>query len=255
MHRARTLSPVFLAAALAAAPAAAQSIGGVIRDDVTGGPIPAATVLLLDSAGITAASTSSDEAGRFDLAIPGAGAFTLRVEHIGYGPAGTSVFRVEGDPRLEVELRLTTRAVVLPPVVVRTAARSMRLAESGFYDRQHMAMGRFITGEELALRGPLTLTDYLRSEPSVHHLWVSDENRWAVIFRGAARMSLTSTTPCFPLVVLDATRINGEVDLDALVHPTDLAGVELYPSGNGAPPQYVGLGAPCGIILLWTRTG
>ena len=249
----RPLVPLALIALAAARGAAAQEVRGVVLDEDTGAPVSAALVLLVDSAGSAVASDETDAAGVFRIPIRDPGAYSVRAEHLGYTAATSLGFEVEGDPLVEVEFQLSTRAIELPPVHVRIDGRSAHLIRAGFYERQGLAMGRFISGDEIRERDPFVLTDLLRMEPSVQHLWDPANSRWTVIFRGAARMSFSTTTPCYPLVVLDGTRLSGSVALDDLAHPADVAAIELYPSGNGAPPQFSGLGAPCGIIVLWTR--
>ena len=131
---------------------------------------------------------------------------------------------------------------------------SAHLEGVGYYLRQDVGFGRFITEQDIEEFRPLLITDIFRIEPSVQHLFIPGENRWAVIFRGAARMRFIPNTPCFPRLVLDGNRLDS-YDMDNLVHPDDVAGIELYPSGHGAPVRYAGLGAPCGIIIIWTKRG
>lgn len=237
---------------LAAHPAAGQAVGGSVVDDATSEPLAAVRVLLLDSAGAEVRSAESDRSGRFDLSLDTAGTFSLRAERLGYATAASQAFRIEGDAVLEVEFRLTTRPIALPPVTVQTTARSAHLQGVGFYLRQDAALGRFFTADDIEDFRPLLVTDILRIEPSVQHLFIPGENRWAVIFRGAARMRFVPNTPCFPRLVLDGNRMSS-YDMDNLVHPDDIAGMELYPSGHGAPVRYAGMDAPCGIIIIWTK--
>lgn len=242
-------------AAGAAAPAAAgaQTVTGRVLDRATSEPLTAVEVALLDSAGARLRAVETDAQGRFELPIADPGSYTVRAERLGWARATSQPFTIEGDPILEIEFQLAAAAIRLPPVAVRTRARSARLAEVGFYERRDMGIGRYLDAEEIAARGTLiTVTDLLRLEPSVQHLWDGASSRFVVIFRGGARRSFSTTMPCFPLLVLDGTRTDSRY-MDDLVHPLDIAAMELYPSGNGAPVRYAGLGAPCGIIVIWTK--
>ena len=67
--------------------------------------------------------------------------------------------------------------------------------------------------------------------------------------------------PCFVTVYVDGIRVyesnamtSAEEPPDAYhVANRDLAGVEFYPDGGVAPPEYNKTGSGCGILLLWTR--
>jgi hypothetical protein len=69
--------------ALAATPAAAQGVRGVIvtRDTVA---VPGAVVALIDSLGSVGATVLSDEFGRFDVRAPRRGEWRVRVEAVGF---------------------------------------------------------------------------------------------------------------------------------------------------------------------------
>jgi hypothetical protein len=56
------------------------------------------------------------------------------------------------------------------------------------------------------------------------------------------------------MVVLDGQRVPG-AELDEVVHPTDIAAIEFYPSNAGVPAQYLERqNRLCGLVLVWTRT-
>ncbi len=58
---------------------------------------------------------------------------------------------------------------------------------------------------------------------------------------------------CKPLLWLDGVRLPG-AELDELIHPSEVAALEVYPSWAGIPAQYFDRSATCGTILLWTRS-
>jgi len=44
-------------------------------------------------------------------------------------------------------------------------------------------------------------------------------------------------------------------ELDEVIHPTDIAAIEFYPSSAGVPAQYLERqNRLCGLVLVWTRT-
>ena len=46
-----------------------------------------------------------------------------------------------------------------------------------------------------------------------------------------------------------------EMDIDAMVNPLDVAGLEYYPSGNRIPHRFSLLNGSCGLIAVWTKRG
>src|SRR5438132_4544 len=59
---------------------------------------------------------------------------------------------------------------------------------------------------------------------------------------------------CQPTVWVDGQRIPG-AELDDVIQPNDIGGIEFYPSSSGIPPQYLDpSNRLCGLILVWTRS-
>ena len=62
---------------------------------------------------------------------------------------------------------------------------------------------------------------------------------------------------CYPFVVLDGQVIHrgGEfpANIDRIIDPESVAGVEIFPSAIGVPIQFAGVDASCGVIMFWTR--
>ena len=56
-----------------------------------------------------------------------------------------------------------------------------------------------------------------------------------------------------PMVWLDGARVPG-AELDEVIRPDDIAGMEVYASTAGVPAQFLDrTNRGCGTILLWTR--
>jgi hypothetical protein len=53
-------------------------------------------------------------------------------------------------------------------------------------------------------------------------------------------------------VYLDRIRLPGR-DLDFIVSPTTVSGIEIYPRGAGASAGYQLLNGTCGVVLVWTK--
>ena len=80
-----------------------------------------------------------------------------------------------------------------------------------------------------------------------------------IVLRGGRQAGFSSGRyqRCFPRVVLDGLVVSQGGDepamLDHLIDPGAVAGVEVFPTSSGVPPQYGGLGSSCGLIVIWTR--
>ncbi len=63
---------------------------------------------------------------------------------------------------------------------------------------------------------------------------------------------------CFPAVYLDGIMIGngrGPAEINDILNPMVVAGIEVYRRTGGMPPQYWGTGSSCGVVLIWLRRG
>jgi hypothetical protein len=88
----RSAALFVLCVAVAATPARAQMVRGVIRDSVSREPLPGAVVTLSDSSGAKYARTISSETGAYVVARLG-GASVLHIQRIGFRPRSLSIPR------------------------------------------------------------------------------------------------------------------------------------------------------------------
>jgi hypothetical protein len=58
-------------------------------------------------------------------------------------------------------------------------------------------------------------------------------------------------------VYIDGVQLPAEPNIDNIVMPKELAGIEIYSGPATIPLQYksTSAGGFCGVILLWTRIG
>jgi hypothetical protein len=257
--------------------ASAGATTGVLLD-AAGQPLAGATVRL-DS--LPPATT--DVRGRFRLPIAAAGEHRVAISHAATGsrevrvplPAEAVVMelRAGGPGALAASVQ---RTVVLSPLAVRGESRSVGLAASGFYERQRMGIGHFVTGQRLHRIPGGRLTEVLRQVPGVRMAQVRDGGRGAVgPMRGggggigAAKVFAFSTRgittiravgPCWMDVYLDGALVAGKsLEASFSMSTDDLAlgeldAVEVY-QGAEIPPMYRNSGSACGVILIWTRRG
>ena len=215
---------------------------GLVR--TTGGtPLIEANVLVLGLEDGT--RTGSD--GTFALDSLPSGTHTVEVRAIGHARHRQFVDLRPGRA-VEVEVRLAQVAVVLPEVEVKAATR---LSE---FDRRRTSLagtGHFMTEEDIVRRNPLRTEELFRTVPG-----------FAVEPSGGFNYRVVSTRGtgpggrCSPDVYVDGVKavIDPQLGGGFPVIPTQIYGIESYPSGLGAPAEYQGQGG-CGGVLIWTQRG
>jgi hypothetical protein len=238
-----------LAAALviAAAPLSAQKVTGTVVD-AGRKPIPEATVSLQTEEGRMLATAVTDTAGVFDMRAPRFGRFYLHAERIGYESVRSAV-DVNLAEQVDLLVVLDIAAVTLEPLTV-TARSPFDMGRLGEYyermaDNQRLGIGRFMTRDQIDLRGALEMVELLREFPRVTAL--QDNRGQHIVFqdvRGA----------CTPAVFIDGALANRQdrAFLDELVRPYELEGIEIYQGVARLPGRYHDA-TGCGVILLWTR--
>jgi hypothetical protein len=243
---ARVLAATTLAA-LAVGPARGQDTGaprgrtlaGVVTD-TSRTPIPSVEIGLLLGREIVR-TTRTDSAGRFQLTDLPRGKTSIVARRLGFQPRVYTVQIREGAARAFLPVVLDPMPAELDKVIVlaRVAASRGRLRE--FYERKSSSAGwgRFIEREEIERRHPMWMSDMLRMIPGVH------------VFPGhGARNVVRMRGGCAPTLWLDGTPLR-DTEIDDVVFPADVAGVEVYHS-VGMPVQFMSYGG-CGAIVVWTR--
>ena len=118
-----TRASLALGALLVAAPLSAQIVRGRIVDQSTGGALPGAHVILVDSAGRDGVSVLTTDDGRFAIRAPDAGRYALRVQRIGYGSTRSDAFAVGADETIEQQIAAPSVSVRLDAITVTERAR------------------------------------------------------------------------------------------------------------------------------------
>lgn len=247
---------------LLADPAPAQVlVTGVLVDDRSGAPIPAARITLAGSRGAWRGETLTDSLGEFRFADVHPGAYGLRARRVGYRDTGGSL-RLAADSAVELEVRMAPASVALDPVtVVARSARRVSPVLQGYYQRLARGHGRFVTRGEIETRKPARVTDLLGTLPNI----ASSPGRGGV---GGARLSHGSSgNRCTMVFFIDAMLISqpamaagvrgGPSDqaIDDYVHPGDIEGIEIYRGPSDTPAEFVTRGVSCGTVVIWTRRG
>ena len=197
----------------------------------------------------------------FDELTPGQ--HVLECSMIGYAPRADTV-RVTPGRVTNVRVSLSVGPVALEPIEVSVERREVKLQEVDFYRRRAMGFGKYIDRQEIERRGPQDVTDLLTGMPGVE-IYPDPFNsleKYVVLRSGRLPFPTTGQygepgyDRCFPTVYIDGIRtIDGGSEparLDSFLNTMSIAGIEVYTSEAGLPPQY-GRGTFCGVILVWTR--
>ena len=100
--------------------------------------------------------------------------------------------------------------------------------------------GQFLTGEEIRDLHPRFTSDVFRRVAGAS-------------VRGARFGSTIRLRGCRPKLWIDRVPVR-DVELDEVVTPAEIAGLEIYASSAGMPAEYMDREPrPCGVILVWTR--
>jgi hypothetical protein len=121
---------VAVAAALAAAPAAAQRVEGRLVD-AAGAPVTAAFVSLRDAQGRPVDRALTREGGVFALQAPAAGTYRVRAERIGFAATVSDALALAAGETRPLRLVATGEGVTLAPVVARGRSRCEALPQAG----------------------------------------------------------------------------------------------------------------------------
>jgi hypothetical protein len=240
---------LLVCALFAAAPARAQVLYGRVLDARDGWPIDAAAVAAVDSGGVVVASMFSRPNGRYELRLPRAGSFRIRVERLGYTPGLSPAVSVAVGDSMGVDLSLRAAAVALDSVEVE-ARRIPNFRDARartFYQRMDRGRGRYISPERVQeLNRPFT-SDLLRTIPGV--AFSRGLNSSGLRFGNGSRS-------CTPLVYIDGERFRPYPGwrLDSHVRAADVWAIEVYRYAEDIPPELPReMDTRCGAVVIWTR--
>ncbi len=241
MHRHDTL---FLLGSLALMPLASlgaqakdsYSINGIVRDE--GGTPLSETELSLSRGGQKLQVFRTGENGRFNFTELRAGQLVLNVRRMGYKTISMNVEVGPASGATPVALQLEEIASDLPSILVEGSKGHL----TEFYEHKASNnFAKFFERKDIEKRNPIYLSELLRAVAGAS-LYASERTGNRVLLRD-----------CKPMVWVDGMRAPG-AELDELARPMDVAGLEVYPSAAGLPPQYQDRSnRMCGAIVVWTR--
>ena len=222
------------------------ALRGVVRDGA-GRPLRDAMVGVLGTQ--RSVRTGGDGTFRID-GVP-AGTRTIEARSIGWQPLTFSMDFKTNSAR-DTMVSLGRHAQSLQPVKVLGRGASASADANGFEARRKQHFGKFITAEDLARHPAFDLIDVLAGIPGVHIEYGT---------KGFPTPYVHGTGGgfCVPNFFLDNMPFMVDADfpfadLNAMVQPETIKGVEVYSSATMIPPQYDrSSSTQCGSVVIWTR--
>lgn len=182
--------------------------------------------------------------GRFTLGELPTGSYLLESRAIGYQPSRRIV---SFEPNTETVVATPLeRLITLDTIKVR-ALRNRLLGKdmSGFEERRQRGLGRFLDPEDIEKRMSGRTSDFFRAVAGVRLVTSSTGDRIAM--RGNV------SGYCTPIVFVDRVKqYMFDGDIDAIVSPTKVRAIEVYPGFIMTPPEFQVPFDQCGSIVIWT---
>lgn len=249
-----SLGAALIGLACLAGPAAAQSLEGRVLDARTGQPVGSATVDVRNPATEMVTAVVSDGSGAFRIPLAAAGRYQLTVRHVGFD-AATIELRVPPAGPVHLEVLLESRAILMDSVTVTADPLTSFLEDVGFGRRSGGGQGVFITRRDIEESRANRTSELLHGKVGIRFLRAGSGGG------GDARFTRSAYQDCPPQLLLNGARVRGgnsghgrlDATLDALVVPSQIAGIEIYTGPAEIPLEYGGTGAACGVILIWLR--
>jgi carboxypeptidase family protein/carboxypeptidase-like protein/TonB-dependent receptor-like protein len=186
----------------------------------------------------------TNDRGEFTLRNAPSGSQVLLARHLGFG-AETVPVDLSSREAKQVTIRLPKYVAVIEPVVV-TARRIANLDKVGFTSRQKSGAGYFLDPDRIQKMHPQRLTDILRNVPGLRVNY-TPQGEVVSSTRGVGRGCMQYYVDGMPWTSIEPG------DVNMFVNGNEVAGAEIYQSGN-TPAQYSRGMQDCTTIVLWTKT-
>ncbi|MEO6331973.1 MAG: carboxypeptidase regulatory-like domain-containing protein [Gemmatimonadaceae bacterium] len=236
----------------------AQVLRGTVMDTTFAGPVDGARVAAFSTAGVRIADAVTRTNGEFTFHLPAGGNYRLHASRLGYATTITEPIRVDSGseasvviPMVRLPLPLDTVTVLARPLPA-TQQQVPHLVDAGFYRRERMGFGYFLTRADIDKRAAPEFKDLLTGIPGVRVYCSGSACR--VTMPGSTTMFIGKS--CSPSVVLDGALLSrggagaSGGGFDAL-SPFNLEAVEIYSHSTGVPVQW--RTSACGAIVAWSR--
>ena len=225
------------------------NIFGRVLDTRSGNPLTGARVALREAD----RDAVTNERGVFIMRDIASGPDVLTIEMLGYAEQ-EQVIQVLGGRAQEVEVRMSTRPIELPPMLVEVQPRSWFSDRAGLEDRALSGNGVIFMRDDLEDLQPRLLGDVMRHVPGAQVRTRGNiySGSWSVQLRGAANMV---NEVCNPVIWLDGIKLGNDPLMFAQITGPELDAVEVYRGAAEVPGEFSGGDARCGVVIVWTRRG
>jgi hypothetical protein len=163
---------------------------------------------------------------------------------------------------VEVELRISAATVAIDPLTVTARVappRRRSLQVAGFYERERAGLGEFLRREDIERLSNMNIVQVIDRMPGTSI--IGNGAKQVIVFERASTVGTLSRSQrgvrpdmCLPKLFLDGVNMSYVDGLNGVATPQQIEAVEAYRSASELPPQYSGVDAACGVILLWTRS-
>jgi hypothetical protein len=255
---------------LSRGPAPVAEVSGTVTDLSSNEPVVGAMVSVN---GQNVAVTGPD--GTFLVPVTlRLGRNRVGLRRVGYRPVDAFVWVARDTSEFDLQVEFVPWPVELEEVVVegeRAIDFSARIRD--FNRRRRTGLGKYFTREDIEKRRPLYVTDLLAPIPSVSVIPTTSGNNmvrmrgpWGLckpavfidgikLFQSTSKRHYTvrrlqseyAPDQVMPEIVL-------ELDIDLLVMPDEIAGMEVYRGPAETPAELGMLENNCGVIAIWTRS-
>lgn len=212
-----------------------QTVDGIVVDKGSA-PVPSAE-LELKRQGERGQVVRSGDDGRFSFPDVQTGPVALTVRRMGYM---AKTIRIDV-PATGVAASVEVQLEEIPSDVASVIVEGSKQHLEEFYQRKASNnFAKFFETGDIERRNPAYTSEMLTTVPGASVSSKGAGNR--ILLRG-----------CQPMVWVDGMRAPG-AELDDVARPGDIAGMEVYPSSAGLPPQYQDRNnRMCGAIMVWTK--
>jgi hypothetical protein len=216
--------------------------------DEQGHPVRDAVVVV---GGVTGAGRSDAGGEVLITAIP-PGTRLIELQRPGYAMVRVAA-EFSGADTVRREVALTPQAVELEGVTATSWGRSLRLRRNGFYDRQRMGLGAYMTADRIEQLKPMRTYELFRYMRGFKVQLT--RTGWVVV--GTRGTGLSEN--CVPRVFLDGMAVTSSDDVREemaaldMISPENILAVEVYQGAASIPAEYNQTGSACGVLLIWTR--
>jgi hypothetical protein len=187
--------------------------------------------------------TRSNDKGDWTLTGAPVGTRLLEVRSVGFYPERRPVDVIASTPPVRTEL--FTLQAMLDTVKVNVNRMLASIDVTGFESRHRSSgTGRFITAADIARGSAVFASDIFRRVPGVK----VDLDTISI------RSAFGNPPECAPALYVNGRYISSSVsvdDIDLLVTPKDITGIEIY--HDQVPAQFQRALSGCGAIVIWTK--